>query len=326
VHTADGTVKACAAAPCAFTSACLNGGVCTTGAAVDGTAPLAPPTGPGGGHRRLADGRRRQQVEDKRAASFTCTCADGFTGPRCAESVLPPVGPWSATQDRVWLLAFKASGNGAGLESWTMDGEPCAGGWAGVTCEDGAVTAVQLGKYPQPYHGSINPAWDNDLTGGLAKLAGLVRLRMLILSYTVVAGDISSLSALADLWYLGLGSTAAAGDLSSLSTMTELTTLRLSLTAVAGDLSSLANLAALTTLYLENVAVTGDLSSLSAMVVLSTLGLRSTAVVGDVSGLSTMSSLSTLYLEGTAVTGWPLVTAGGKTFADEGDHSGSGTG
>ena len=31
--------------------------------------------------------------------------------------------------ERAILLAFKASGNGLGLESWTADSEPCGAGW-----------------------------------------------------------------------------------------------------------------------------------------------------------------------------------------------------
>jgi hypothetical protein len=39
-------------------------------------------------------------------------------------------------------------------------------------------------------------------------------------------------------------------------------------------------------------------------------------VAGDVSRLAGLAEVSTLWLSGTAVTGWPLVTAGGTTFAD----------
>jgi hypothetical protein len=74
-------------------------------------------------------------------------------------------------------------------------------------------------------------------------------------------------------------------------------------------------------------SLTGDLAALAGLVRLSTLNLGNTAVTGDVGGLAGLAELSYLKLLGnTAVTGWPLVTAGGRTFADADDYSGTGTG
>ena len=176
----------------------------------------------------------------------------------CGSKAAPPpqwnTNKWSAEGDKAALLAYKASGNGAGLESWMPEGEPCTGRWKGVVCEVGAVTTVELGTYlAWP---TTNPDFNVDLTGDLAELAGLFRL------VTLSLGD----------------------------------------TAVAGELSSLSGLAELSTLAISRTVVTGNLSSLSGL-----------------------PALSTLFLDGTAVTGWPLVSAGGKTFADASDHLGSQT-
>ena len=79
------------------------------------------------------------------------------------------------------------------------------------------------------------------------------------------------------------------------------------------------------TLNLGDMAVAGELSSLSGLAELSTLAMSRTVVTGNLSSLSGLPALSTLFLDGTAVTGWPLVSAGGKTFADASDHLGSQT-
>jgi hypothetical protein len=53
-----------------------------------------------------------------------------------------------------------------------VEGEPCAGGWAGVACEGGAVTTVELGYYLADE--SQNTDETATLTGDLAELTGLV--------------------------------------------------------------------------------------------------------------------------------------------------------
>ena len=56
-----------------------------------------------------------------------------------ARAADPPHG-----KDKAGLLGFKASGNGAGLESWTEKSDPCADAWAGVTCADDGHTVTEL--------------------------------------------------------------------------------------------------------------------------------------------------------------------------------------
>ena len=63
----------------------------------------------------------------------------------------------AAASDKAVLLAFKASGNGAGLESWAAGSEPCGAGWdswtlgwRGVKC-DAAGGSVERMCAPQPF-------------------------------------------------------------------------------------------------------------------------------------------------------------------------------
>jgi hypothetical protein len=197
-------------------------------------------------------------AENFEALWANCLAENDAISAACDSKAVPPpqrnTNEWSTEGDKVALLGFKDSGNGAGLESWTPDGEPCAGGWRGVACEGGAVTAVELGTYlAWP---TANPNFNGDLTGDLAELASLFRI---------------------------------------------------------------------VTLNLGDMAVAGELSSLSGLAELSTLAMSRTVVTGNLSSLSGLPALSTLFLDGTAVTGWPLVSAGGKTFADASDHLGSQT-
>ena len=70
--------------------------------------------------------------------------------------------PEGALNERAILLAFKESGNGAGLESWAATGsEPCGAGWdspwtsfhrgwGGVICDAEGGSVVEMCA-PQPF-------------------------------------------------------------------------------------------------------------------------------------------------------------------------------
>eukprot|EP01051_Picozoa_sp_SAG22_P015911 SAG22_NODE_2153_length_2923_cov_2.212819_1_plen_775_part_10 len=146
-------------------------------------------------------------------------------------------------RDRRALLAFKASGNGEGLESWVEDGDPCGGSWVGVTCGGGGggVTSLDLGN--------------TAVTGDVGPLQSLTQLTYLWLSSTTVTGDIKDLAGLTQLTELYLGSTAVTGDIKDLAGLTQLTALSLASTAVTGDIKDLAGLTQLTRLNLDYTAV-----------------------------------------------------------------------
>lgn len=113
-------------------------------------------------------------------------------------AVLPPS---SARSDADTLLAFKASGNGTGLESWVAGTDPrgyglswsplswamglrSTGQWAGVTCGYfGAVTRLDL-------NGSRSPdlTGNQKLTADIGQLHDLLQLTELRLSDTTVTG------------------------------------------------------------------------------------------------------------------------------------------
>jgi hypothetical protein len=225
------------------------------------------------------------------------------------------------------LLAFKASGNGNGLESWDpAAGNPCAGGWVGVTCDGdaGVVTRLELqGPYNTVFHG---------LTGALGTLGGLVGLQFLDLAkQDGITGTLSDLASMVGLTHLDLSGyeegAVSGGDLSDLASMAGLTHLDLeSCLHVTGDLGTLGGLVGLDYLSLAYCpAVTGDVGALGELVGLDTLFLASTmastAVTGDVGALAGCGLHDYLGLQQTAVTGYPLRTTGGCTFDDEWDHS-----
>ncbi len=74
-----------------------------------------------------------------------------------ALAAAPQIRRLQAGGDADRLLAFKASGNGAGLESWAAGSEPCGAGWnsyiqgwLGVKC-DAAGGSVEKMCAPQPF-------------------------------------------------------------------------------------------------------------------------------------------------------------------------------
>jgi hypothetical protein len=136
-------------------------------------------------------------------------------------------GSTSPECQRDALLAFKASGNGAGLESWVEGGDPCDGSWIGVCCGPdgydrpgdydflgrqsapacpaavGAVTGLHLPGYKTAF---------SSLTGHLTMLAPLSgSLATLTLKYTGVDGQLSDLAGMSGLRYLDLEHCAAVG-------------------------------------------------------------------------------------------------------------------
>eukprot|EP01043_Picozoa_sp_COSAG02_P063454 COSAG02_NODE_9004_length_2363_cov_6.127539_1_plen_738_part_01 len=231
-----------------------------------------------------------------------CACRAPFGGPLCNVDVIALAGA---------LLAFKRSGNGLGLESWTDGGDPCLGGWAGVTCtRNGAMldlrrTAVtgDLSSLAAMTGMTWLKLGDTAVTGDLRSLAAMTGMTTLSLDRTAVTGDLSSLAAMTGMTQLGLPGTAVTGDLSSLAAMTSMTVLRLVGTAVTGDLRSLAAMTGMTQLWLRDTAVTGDLSSLAAMASMTGMSLGNTAATGDLSSLAAMTSMTWLELYDTAVTG-----------------------
>ncbi len=161
-----------------------------------------------------------------------CACQAPFGGALCNVNVIALAGA---------LLAFKSSGNGLGLESWTDGGDPCSGGWEGVTCGNGAQLDLD----------------DFAVTGDLSSLAAMTSMTRLSLYRTAVTGDLSSLAAMTSMIKLHLRFTAVTGDLRSLAAMTSITELHLDETAVTGDLRSFAAMTSMTELYLAETAVTG---------------------------------------------------------------------
>jgi hypothetical protein len=127
----------------------------------------------------------------------------GFLPDHCAAEPLCAAG-------RSSLLAFKASSyetgvanldgvgvaispsNGAGLEEWRADGDPCADGWVGVSCGGGgAVTRLDLSATDQAL---TDHDGDTKLTGDIGRLAGLALLVYFDLSDSDVVGVATSLS------------------------------------------------------------------------------------------------------------------------------------
>ena len=206
------------------------------------------------------------------------------------------------------LLAFKASGNGNGLDGWVSGGDPCADSWAGVCCGDGGW------EYSQD-------SWTCPV-GGARAGASVTGLHLFGTSgpFAGLTGNIGSLAPLGEaLVTLDLTLTAVTGDVGGVGGLAGLANLGLSGTAVSGDVSGLGSLSGLVALALGGTAVTGDVSGLGGLVRLADLGLYRTAVSGDVAGLVGMAGLDYLDLVGTAVKGWPLTTAGGCTFSDHND-------
>lgn len=120
-------------------------------------------------------------VEEPRS-EFRCECSDGWSGARCESSGVGDGGGATTSCDsasqaarKPALLAFVASGNRNGLEGWDLAaGDPCVGGWAGVTCDsDAGVVVTQL---ELRYNGR------SGLMGALSTLGGLVRLQVLDLN------------------------------------------------------------------------------------------------------------------------------------------------
>ena len=77
--------------------------------------------------------------------------------PASALAAAPQIRRLQAGGDADRLLAFKASGNGAGLESWAAGSEPCGAGWdsyeegwLGLRC-DAAGGSVERMCAPQPF-------------------------------------------------------------------------------------------------------------------------------------------------------------------------------
>jgi hypothetical protein len=192
-----------------------------------------------------------------------------------------PSDPAGCERDAAALLAFKASGNGEGLDTWIEGSDPC-GGWEGVTCGgSGAVTQL-----------SINGLLGNPsgLTGDVGQLAALTQLTRMVAYSTQISGDVGQLAALTQLTYLHLQSTQ-----------------------VSGDVGTLAALTRLTYLSVRNTAVTGDIMPLQALTQLRNLYLSTTQVSGDAGTLQGLTQLIDLWLYNTAVTGCPLRLANGKT-------------
>ena len=205
-----------------------------------------------------------------------CVCTGGYTGAQCSCN--------AACQS---FLAFKASGNGQGLESWINGTDPCGNSsgaqtWAGVTCIDGVETRLNL----QFTH----------ITGDVAQLSkGLSRLTHLDLRGTGVTGNIGPFGALTQLIVLELYGTGVTGDIASLKKLTQLTDLDVGGTGANGDV------------------VHGDVGQLQDLTQLTTLGLGDTEVFGEAAQLKGLTHLADLVLAGTNVTGCPLHLTNGKT-------------
>ena len=74
-----------------------------------------------------------------------------------AHAAAPQIRRLQAGDDASRLLAFKASGNGAGIESWAAGSEPCGAGynsyyegWLGVRCDAEGGSVVMM-RAPQPF-------------------------------------------------------------------------------------------------------------------------------------------------------------------------------
>ena len=196
------------------------------------------------------------------------------------------------------LLAFKASGNGVGLESWVEGSDPCAAGWAWVCCSEGG--------------------WDYPLPGG----SGIATCRA-----PRGSGVVTGLNLRGVVDYDPVIRHGAGTDMSCPSA----TPLR----DLVADVATLAPLAAtLQTLHVGSTVITGNVSALSTSAQLAYLNTQGDCIVrfdvsscgnfannknrvfGDVASLRSMSSLAILDVaEHSSSTGtWPLVTDGGRTF------------
>eukprot|EP01051_Picozoa_sp_SAG22_P018986 SAG22_NODE_3364_length_1757_cov_2.051870_2_plen_171_part_01 len=120
-------------------------------------------------------------------ASYSCGCAAGFCGDSCGDT--------ACVTDSDMLLAFKASGNGNGLGSWNpAAGDPCSGGWAGVTCDGDAGAVVTRLELPAD-NDDDSPSAFSQLTGDISTLGGLVGLQALDLNQQYhITGALSDLT------------------------------------------------------------------------------------------------------------------------------------
>jgi hypothetical protein len=155
----------------------------------------------------------------------------------------------------------------------------------------------------------------NDYIRDIAPLAGLTKLRTLVLNNSLIS-DLSPLSGLHDLEYLDIHENAYTdisplaslvnlrylnihenqfSDISALSGLSNLETLIANF-ALINDVSPLAGLIHLSTLNLENNEIS-DISALSSLTSLQDLNLRDNRIA-DISPLTTLMSLQSLYLNG----------------------------
>lgn len=228
-----------------------------------------------------------------------CSCSDGYSGARCSCDAACRKYQIAQVQS---LLAFKASGNGQGLDGWRDGGDPCGDGgqaWFFLICRDGVVTGMHVHL--------------KELTGDIGRLERLTQLTELSIGGTKVTGDVAQLTGLAKLTVLHVSHTGVSGDVGKLRALTQLTQLYTDYTGVTGDVGQLAALTQLTKLGLGSTGIDGDVSTLAALTQLTELGMRNTGVAGDVSTLASLTKLTILGLQSTGVTGCPLQLANGKS-------------
>ena len=89
-----------------------------------------------------AAGQHDASLGRQRAANTSAAPPDLRSKNASALAAAPQIRRLQAGGDASRLLAFKASGNGAGLESWAAGSEPCGAGWnswdegwRGVKCD-----------------------------------------------------------------------------------------------------------------------------------------------------------------------------------------------
>jgi hypothetical protein len=142
------------------------------------------------------------------------------------------------------LLAFRASGSGAGLGAWRPGHDPCAEAWPGVPCNGGAVNGITLVSEPS-------------LTGDIGTLSTLPQLARLDLHGTKVSGGVAQLSDLPTLTYIDVSTTDVTGEVGALSTQPQLARLAVHGTKVSGGVGALAAVSTLAYLDVSGTAVTG---------------------------------------------------------------------
>ena len=250
-----------------------------------------------------AMGRARTLCWLAAAAALAEPCSSGMTreealgidpGAGTVHEAPPSWDPEAIVKRAAPLLAFKASGNGAGLDSWREGGDPCKDGWEGIICDEDDTKVIRV-----DLRGNSDGSPFRELTGDI-KPFGELPLNYLGMAGTKVSGHLKDLREIRRLSSLNLAATLVEGEVKYLNVHSRLSYLALYETKVSGSLSDIGTLLDLQYLYLDETGVAGDVGELAEL-----------RLEGD----------DCLWLStGDDVTGWPLHTSNGCFFDDASDH------